>query len=64
MQQQAFTPAQVGARVGLSGRTIQREIKAGELRALRTRGGHYRVPAAEAEKYITRMIATNATNEP
>lgn len=61
-QQEAFTAAQVGARVGLSSQTIRREIEAGELRATRTRGGHYRVPAAEAEKYVRRMNATNATN--
>lgn len=62
MEQQAFTPTQVGARVGLSGRTIQREIEAGELRAFRTRGGHYRVSFAEAEKYIARVTATTATS--
>ena len=63
-QQQAFTTSQVGARVGLSARTIQREIKAGELRAFRTRGGHYRVSIAETEQYIARINATTATNEP
>ena len=62
MQTEAVTPSQVGARVGLSGKTIRREIEAGELHAFRTRGGHYRVRASEADKYVARMNATNATN--
>ena len=61
-QQEAFTASQVGARVGLSRRTIQREIEAGELRAFRTRGGHYRVTASEADRYVSRMNATNGTS--
>lgn len=61
MQTEAFTPSQVGARVGLSAQTIRREIEAGELRAFKTRGGHYRVSIDETRKYVARMNATNAT---
>ena len=62
MQTEAVTPSQVGARVGLSGQTIRREIEAGELKAFRTRGGYYRVPAKEADRYVARVTATSATS--
>lgn len=55
MQRQALTPSQVGALIGVTGKTIRLEIAAGELPAFRTRKGHWRILIIEADRYIARM---------
>lgn len=48
-------PSEVGERIGVSGDTIVREIKRGELPGHQTPGNHWRVFNDDADRYVERM---------
>jgi excisionase family DNA binding protein len=55
--------SQYGASVGLSvsGRTLLRSIKRGEIEARRTPGGYYRISKDELERVLCVMLDTRDT---
>lgn len=59
---QSITVTALGKRLGLSGQTIRREIVEGELPAFRTAGGHYRIAASDADRYVARITGNNRHN--
>jgi molybdopterin-binding protein len=45
-----LTPREFAGRMGISYPTVKQWLYRGKLRAVRTPGGHYRIPAEEVEK--------------
>lgn len=64
----SYSPAELARRIGVSAPTIQRWVDQGHLRAWKTVGGHRRIDAASAERFIAERAgaalpagATNST---
>ena len=58
-----LTPKEAASAIGVSYWTILRMIKKGELRALRTPGGHYRIPIYALEHQLSRFSGTKVYRE-
>ncbi|RLE83630.1 MAG: hypothetical protein DRJ41_04565 [Thermoprotei archaeon] len=58
-----LTPKEVALNIGVSYWTVLRMIKKGELRALRTPGGHYRIPIYALEEQFTHLQHSRAYRE-
>ena len=50
-----FTTTETGAMWGVSRATVQRMCRSGEVRGLRTPGGHWRIPHDEVERVRLEM---------
>lgn len=50
-----FTTTETGALWGVSRATVQRLCRSGEVRSLRTPGGHWRIPADEVHRVLEEM---------
>ncbi|MDQ2809785.1 MAG: AAA family ATPase [Chloroflexota bacterium] len=49
---QLLSPAEVAGRLGVTEQTVTRHIRRGELRAIKTPGGQYRIPEAALAAYL------------
>ena len=52
MQQILLSTSEFAAAIGASESSVRRMADSGELQIHRTRGGHRRIPAAEAIRYV------------
>jgi excisionase family DNA binding protein len=52
-------PAEVAALLGVNAKTVKRWIRAGKLDAIKTPGGHWRIPTESVERLKTRAILRN-----
>jgi excisionase family DNA binding protein len=58
MDDHSLTPRELAEAIGASESSVRRWVDAGEVRLLRTVGGHRRIPLAEAVRFIRRNRAT------
>jgi excisionase family DNA binding protein len=65
VEEPTYTPAEVGALVGVSRSTVQRAIEAGDI-ATHKRGNRHRIPEGEVERFrrkITGDLASLLAND-
>jgi len=53
-----FTPQQFAKKTGLSYDHVLQMCKTGKVKALKTEGGHFKIPEKELDKFITEDYAT------
>ncbi|HEU4892614.1 MAG TPA: helix-turn-helix domain-containing protein [Vicinamibacterales bacterium] len=50
--------------LGVAYSTLKRWVHSGQVRTIRTEGGHHRVPDAEIERLLTRMQPEGRAHQP
>ena len=55
-----ITTGQAGRAFGVTAGAVKKWIRQGKIRAIRTPGGHFRIPIDEVER-LTRYVVTSAT---